>query len=278
MAAHESSDRLAVLAPPARPSAVSQSLRAIQRDLALEASAPQRPPKESFRVRAAGDLRSRDAAYRLAWEVYRQKGYAPDPAARRLVDAFDARPETCTLLGEDAAGAPAGTVTLVFDASEGLPCDAIFQAELSELRARGRRLVEVSRLAIADRFRHARALLERMINLILLHARCTRGYDDFVIEVNPRHAGFYRHFLGFTVLGAERPCPRVGGAPAVLLRLDLAVFERAMRNPASAGARTLYPRFLRGAEAAVAAARLARELSPMTPGERAFFGLPPQYA
>lgn len=276
MAANEISARSAVLAAPARASAVSQSLRAIRRNLALEASAPQREEMEGFRIRGAGDLRSRDAAYRLAWEVYRQKGYASGPAARRLVDAYDARPETCTLLGEDAAGAPAGTVTLVFDAPEGLPCDAIFQAELSELRARGRKLVEVSRLAIADRFRYARALLERMINLILLHARCTRGYDDFVIEVNPRHAGFYRRFLGFEVLGAERPCPRVSGAPAVLLRLDLAVFERALRDPGSTNARTLYPRFLHGAAALAAAARLARELHPMTPGERTFFGLLPQ--
>ncbi|MCK6471756.1 MAG: GNAT family N-acetyltransferase [Planctomycetes bacterium] len=278
MAAHESSDRLAVLPAPARLSAVSQSLRAIRRDLAHEEHATRHPANEGFRVFGAGDLRSRDAAYRLAWEVYRQKGYAADAAARRLVDAYDARPETCTLLGEDTAGAPAGTVTLVFDAPAGLPCDAIFHEELSALRTRRRRLVEVSRLAIADRFRHARALLERMINLIMLHTRCTQGYDDFVIEVNPRHAGFYRRFLGFEVLGAERPCPRVGGAPAVLLGLDLAVFERAMREPDSAGERTLYPRFLRGAEAAAAAARLARELRPMTPGERTFFGLLPQCA
>lgn len=271
MAAHESSARSAVLATPARPSAVSQSLRAIRRDLALEA--PQLASKDGFRVRAAGDLRSRDAAYRLAWEVYRKKGYAADAPSQRLVDVYDARPATCTLLGEDLSGAPAGTVSLVFDAPEGLPCDAIFHAELSALRARGRRLAEVSRLAIADRFRHARALLERMINLIMLHARCTRGYDDFVIEVNPRHAGFYRRFLGFEVLGAERPCPRVGGAPAVLLRLDLAAFERAMHDPCSVDARTLYPRFLRGAAAAAAAARLAQELRPMTPGERAYFGL-----
>lgn len=278
MAAHEISARSAVLPAPARPSAVSQSLRAIRRNLALEALAPQREVMEGFRIRGAGDLRSRDAAYRLAWQVYRQKGYAADSPSQRLVETYDARPETCTLLGEDAAGAPAGTVTLVFDAPQGLPCDAIFQAELSELRARGRKLVEVSRLAIADRFRYARALLERMINLIMLHARCTRGYDDFVIEVNPRHAGFYRRFLGFEVLGAERPCPRVSGAPAVLLHLDLTVFERAMRDPSSAGARTLYPRFLRGAEADAAAAHLARELRPMTPGERVFFGLLPESA
>ena len=62
--------------------------------------------------------------------------------------------------------------------------------------------------------------------------RDRREVTDVFIEVNPRHAGFYRHAFGFCVAAEERPCARVH-APSVLLRLEVAAFEaRRMRLPA----------------------------------------------
>jgi hypothetical protein len=55
---------------------------------------------------------------------------------------------------------------------------------------------------------------------------------DVFIEVNPRHAGLYRHAFGFCVAAEERSCARVH-APSVLLRLEVAAFEaRRTRVPA----------------------------------------------
>jgi hypothetical protein len=42
-----------------------------------------------------------------------------------------------------------------------------------------------------------------------------------VITVNPRHVRFYRNVMLFELLGEEKSCEKVNGAPAVLLRMDL---------------------------------------------------------
>jgi hypothetical protein len=54
------------------------------------------------------------------------------------------------------------------------------------------------------------------------------GVTDAVVEVNPRHAGFYQRAFGFKSCSDVRTCERVN-APAVLLRLDVAELEERMR-------------------------------------------------
>ncbi len=49
--------------------------------------------------------------------------------------------------------------------------------------------------------------------------------DDVLIEVNPRHVGFYRRALCFEVAAEASVCPRVN-APSVLLRMSLADLTR----------------------------------------------------
>jgi len=67
-------------------------------------------------------------------------------------------------------------------------------------------------------------VLAAIFHIAYIHARRLRQSTDLLIEVNPRHVKFYQALLGFTVVGEERMDPRVG-APAVLLRLDLAYAE-----------------------------------------------------
>jgi hypothetical protein len=55
------------------------------------------------------------------------------------------------------------------------------------------------------------------------------GVTDVVVEVNPRHVGFYRRAFGFQPMSDVRTCERVN-APAVLLRLDVAELEGRMRE------------------------------------------------
>lgn len=208
-----------------RPSAVSQALRAIRLDDAP--LPPAQPPSPDYRLRVAHDAATRERAYRLAYRVYRTSGFADPHPDERCVNAYDTRPDTFVLLAEDAEGRPAATVTLVFDAgAQGLPCDEIFAEELAPLRRDARRLAEVTRLAMAPEQAGGKTLLLHLFSAIFVFARRVRRFDDFVIEVNPRHAPFYQRLLGFEPLGPERPCPRVKGAPALLLRLDLAHSER----------------------------------------------------
>ena len=68
-----------------------------------------------------------------------------------------------------------------------------------------------------------------------------------IIEVHPRHAGFYKRMLGFTEIGGEKACPRVNDAPAVLLHLDMRHVDEQIALLGGTGAgrgRSLYAYFL----------------------------------
>lgn len=265
-----------------RPSAVSQALRAIQREVDSDAHAwmlaetGEASDAPSFVMRVANDRHMRRRAYALAQHVYASVGYAEagEPLA---LSPFDARPDTLTLLAETAGGVDAATISLVFDSPQGLPCDEIFAGDLAVMRGQGRRLVEVTRLAIAPEFAGARLLLIRLFNFIYLHARKVMHSDAFIIEVNPRHVAFYRRLLGFESMTPQRPCPRVGGAPAVLLHLPLTLPEAAIaRHGTQPAGRMLYPFFYGSTQEPAVVDFLRREHRPMSPLEAASFGLGPQ--
>jgi len=192
-----------------------------------------------------------------------------------LLKFLDANPETLTLLVQDENGRDAATISLVFDAFDGLPCDEIYGAELLALRAQGRRLVEVTRLAIDPEFQRSKALLVCLFNFIYVFARRVKGRDDFVIEVNPRHVNYYCKLLNFETAGPERACPRVQGAPAVLLRLDLSAVEREVERVGGTGEtskeRTLYPHFFAAEEEGSVADFLARRHAPMSGADAEYF-------
>jgi hypothetical protein len=250
-----------------RASGISQILRKISDDLKSgwwhmthEDTTPHR-----FQIRVASDRESRERAYRVAQRVYRERGYCSNNPLS-LITPFDADPLTFTLLAQDQFNRDAATMTLIFDSSAGLPCDEIYGAELNELRQENRRLVEVTRLVIADEFQHSKLLLIRMINFIYIFSRRIKGFDDFVIEVNPRHVAYYTRLMHFERFGPERPCPRVQNAPAVLLRLDLSVIDREVRRVGgmgfSANERTLYPHFYSWMEEGAAASFLSQNHKP----------------
>lgn len=147
---------------------------------------------------------------------------------------------------------------LCLDGAAGLPADENFQEQLDLLRAQGRHLAEPSKLAIEAGM--SKRVFASMIHVSYLYAHVLRGYSDYIIEVNPRHAAFYQRMLGFEPAGAQQPCKRVG-APAVLLRLPLAVMGA--RIHACGGShqlqtqpRSFYPCFFAPAAEADIAARL----------------------
>lgn len=74
-----------------------------------------------------------------------------------------------------------------------------------------------------------------------IHAR-----TDFVIEVNPRHADFYKKMLGFKLIGSERLCPRAE-APALLLHLEFSYIEEQVSKfggrLSGSAKRSFYPYF-----------------------------------
>lgn len=208
-----------------RPSAVSQVLRAISEE---EVNTPEAceirnaEGERQYQIRVAADLESRRKAYHLAYRVYRHCGYIEERSTELCVSNYDAYAGTMTLLAQDQQGREAGTMTMVFDSSFGLPCCEIYPEEVESLRQQGRNLVEFTRLAIDDAVPNAKALLFHLFHLSYAFARCGGGASDMLIEVNPRHVQYYKRMLRFEQIGAEKPCPRVKGAPAVLLRMNFA--------------------------------------------------------
>jgi hypothetical protein len=127
-------------------------------------------------------------------------------------------------------GAVASTLTMIPDGDRGLPLDAVYPAELAELRARGRSLLEVGLLA--DR----REEIKRYINSLMcmfmypwFFARY-KGFD-IVCGVHPHHVEFYEKAFGFVQFGPARTYPRVKDHPVTLLRLDIEASLTAERLP-----------------------------------------------
>lgn len=214
-----------------RPSAVSQVLRAWQDE------APAAPPlwrirceSTSMSVHVASDRSLRERAYRLAHLIYRTRGYVPEGESGLGVSRFDRQADVLTLLVRHIGEFDVGTITLVPDSQASLPCDEIYGPEVDILRAQGCRLAEVTRLAISEECLNAREVLLYLFNLLYIYARRVNNCTDLVVEVNPRHAAYYKRLLMFEQIGPERPCPRVQDAPAVLMRLNMASIEAAIKG------------------------------------------------
>lgn len=153
-----------------------------------------------------------------------------------------------------------GTLSVRFDGPDGLHADLLFKAELDDWRADGLRLCEFGGLAV-DRHSHdPKRVLAQIFHLGYLHAHRRARCDRLVIEVNPRHTGFYRRCLGLVPLTAARHNPRVN-APAVLMSVDFASIREQIalwggQPDQLACARSLYPLAWDGATEATMLARL----------------------
>ncbi len=233
-----------------------------------------------FSLVAAGKRLDRERAFQLGYRVYRQMGYLPASPRPLLVTPFDADPNTFILTAEDTRRFTAGTATLNFDGPRGLPCDETFEDALRPLRQGGRKLVEVSRLALDPSYRRSRDLLLALYIGISVFARRIRNATDFIIEVHPRHQAFYERLLSFELLSAARPCGRVKGAPAVLLRLDLSQQARIIKQVAGHGRRhgqrSLYQSFLPYDREPALASVLDRQFRPISNQECKYFDLIPE--
>jgi len=156
-------------------------------------------------LEAAADLVRR----RYAWRGYEVKEHSPS-----------VRPTELTLI-TGGAGAPVGTITLRSDGLDGLQADSCYRAEVDAARAKGQRVGEVTRLALESEV-DSKPVLASMFFVAQWLLQFHHELTNVFVEVNPRHALFYRRTLGFVVAASERFCERVG-APGVLLQVPIDV-------------------------------------------------------
>lgn len=202
------------------------------KDLAGEES---RIRRQEFKVRLATSEDRRKSASLLIEKMYSWRGYE--------ADALNRDPNRITLVAHQE-NKVAGTVTLGLDGPRGMVVDELYKAEIDALRVRGRKIAELTKLAV-DESTASKSVLAALFHIAFIYAFHIHKYTDFVIEVNPRHERFYKRMLGFNRIGSERMCPRVG-APAVLLHLDLDYIGQKIAElggvlPPPPGEKSLYP-------------------------------------
>lgn len=176
-----------------------------------------------MRVGVAESVEQIEATDRLVRKRYAWRGYT--------LEAFEyqsparsnelARREI-TLFAADSR-ATLGTITLRLDGPEGLRAETTHGETVRRARAEGRRICELTRLALAEDV-DSRQVLASLFGLVYTVGRVNHGVTDVFIEVNPRHVGFYCRALGFSVAADARFCERVR-APSVLLHIDVEKLE-----------------------------------------------------
>jgi hypothetical protein len=196
-----------------------------------------------FDVHLADTVFARRQAAALVARMYETRGYLWE-----LGEELPTGPRQLTFVVRGERGA-LGTLTLRFDSDRGLLADELYRSEIDACRGRGGSACELVWFAFHPG-QGSKELLAHLFHLVYIYARLLSRATDMFIEVNPRHAGFYRRALGFRQVGPERTCSRVG-APAVLLCLDLAHADREIARFAGGrerSGRTLYPYFLSAVE------------------------------
>lgn len=157
---------------------------------------------KSITVRRAIAGEDLTRAYELVHDVFVGEGYIdPKPGGIR-VRPFEALPEMATFVAE-ADGQMVGVMSIVPDSPDmGLPADKCFKTELHRLRDAGRKVAEVTNLAVLSAYRRSNAFME-LAKPILAQA-LSAGCDDVFIAISPGHAGFFQDVLQFEPWGERR--------------------------------------------------------------------------
>jgi hypothetical protein len=176
--------------------------------------------KQEFATGVASSPRDRQAALRLVYENYVQRGMIAENPYRLRVTAFHLMPTTAIFIARERERVIA-TVTLIEDSPMGVPTDAVQPEVVDELRNRGCRVAEVSCLAFADIDRRHFLPVFTDMTRVMTQFAWARGVDQLLIGCVPRHASFYRRFHGFEQLGSVRPYSTVCNTLGVALHIDL---------------------------------------------------------
>lgn len=151
----------------------------------------------------------------LLARMYARKGYS--------MEATLSHDSDLSSLVVQIDGQSQGTISVRMDDGH-LSAEEQYPEFIAELRQRGARICEMGKLAMDPGVR-SKHVLGAIFHIAWIVAFRARRATDIVIEVNPRHAPFYRRMLCFDEVGPERMCERVG-APAVLLHISAAKGRR----------------------------------------------------
>lgn len=233
---------------------------------------------KEYSIKIANTLQEREAVFHLGYQIYLDKGYIKPNLQEWLIQPYDADPQTVILIVQDKNKNIAGSVTLVFNESSRLPAEKIYDPEINALKAKGEKLVELSRLIISPNYRNSKEILLLLFNYLAIYVFHVKKYTSLIVEVSPRHKDYYKVLLNFDEIGCEKACPNVENAPAVLLQLPLNRFHSEVircknQNISDKKERSLFTYFLNKDQENLVASYLEKQVSPMSNSEKQYFGL-----
>lgn len=237
----------------------------------------QMPKPAEFTIKVANTLEEREAVFNLGYKIYLEKGFVGENIQEWLVRNYDATKETVILIVQDKEKNIAGSVTLVFDGDCELPAQKMYREEIQSLKAKGSKMVEISRLIINPDYRNSKEILLLLFNYLAIYSFHVKKYTCLTVQVNPRHKNYYKALLGFDEIGAEKVSPHLKNAPAVLLHLPLAYYQSEVKRIAGTfdqnkKERSLYPHFLKSEQENLVAHYLQKQVKPISLEEKIYFG------
>ncbi len=182
----------------------------------------------------AGRLLPRAAAT-LVSDAYSRLGYRLREATRA-----PGEPSVAAVLHAVHGERTLGTLSINLDSASGLAADALYRDQIDRFRAEATSC-EFTRLAM-DTEHAGREVLCSLFYMAYIFSHIVHRARHLFIEVNPRHQRFYERMLGFSRMGEQKLCQRVG-APAVLMHLDFQFTAEQLhrfRQGLSVGGTTLY--------------------------------------
>jgi hypothetical protein len=120
-----------------------------------------------------------------------------------------------------------GTITLAIDSETGLNLDHTFGVELDQIRrTETSNICELTRLAFHPGVR-SKDMMAGLFHFAFIYGTMISKCTDLLIEVNPRHAGYYETMLGFERIGTVKTNGGVA-APAQLMILKVEDIRRSV--------------------------------------------------
>lgn len=185
--------------------------------------------KNQFEISVANDRESKIAAYNFIYKSYLEREYIAPHPSKMWYTIFDLAPDTITLMAK-RNGKVCGVITIIYDSYLDLPCDELFHHEIRYGENQKYQFAEISSLGVDANLENGPEILTKLFNLAYIYSARVNSTTDFVITVNPKHVRFYQKKLLFEIISSEKSFEKVGGAPAVLLKLNFKTVDRTINN------------------------------------------------
>lgn len=153
-------------------------------------------------IERAMSLDDLKAAYTLVHRVFLDQGFIHEQPGGLRLRVFEALPEMATFVAKAKGKVIAVTSVLPDSIDLGLPSDQCFRDALDSLRNHGRRVSEITNLAVDPEYRNTPAFFE-LTRCCFAHA-LAHGCDDLFIAISPEHARFFEQVLLFEPMGGQR--------------------------------------------------------------------------